>query len=96
MKSAAWYLIALLLLAPCTEGSVPKDYKGRPFRDATHHTGPQTIPGRLQAALYDLGGEGIAYHDTDPINHGSGELNYKPGHCEPGVPSGLSMNSTTT
>lgn len=26
-------------------------------------------------AYYDLGGEGVAYHDTDPKNHGSGELN---------------------
>jgi hypothetical protein len=26
-------------------------------------------------AYYDLGGEGVAYHDTDPQNHGSGELN---------------------
>ena len=26
-------------------------------------------------AYYDLGGEGIAYHDSDPENHGSGHLN---------------------
>ena len=26
-------------------------------------------------AYYDLGGEGVAYHDSDPQNHGSGELN---------------------
>jgi hypothetical protein len=26
-------------------------------------------------AYYDLEGEGVAYHDTDPQNHGSGELN---------------------
>jgi hypothetical protein len=26
-------------------------------------------------AYYDLGGEGVAYHDTDPKNQGSGELN---------------------
>jgi hypothetical protein len=26
-------------------------------------------------AYYDSGGEGIAYHDTDSQNHGSGELN---------------------
>jgi hypothetical protein len=32
---------------------------------------------------------GIAYHDTDSINHGSGELNYKPGHCEEGVPESI-------
>jgi hypothetical protein len=87
MKFAGLHLIALLfLLSPNTEGSVPKDYKGKPFRDATHTTGAQTIPGRLEAVLYDLGGEGVAYHDTDKINHGSGELNYTPGHCEAEVP----------
>jgi hypothetical protein len=37
--------------------------------------GPQAIPGRVQCAYYDFGGEGIAYHDADPVNHGSGELN---------------------
>jgi hypothetical protein len=26
-------------------------------------------------AYYDPGGEGVACHDTDPQNHGSGELN---------------------
>jgi hypothetical protein len=29
----------------------------------------------MVCAYYDLGGEGIAYHDSDPENHGSGELN---------------------
>ena len=38
------------------------------------------IPGIVQCALYDLGGEGVAYHDSDPTNHGSGELNQQPGH----------------
>jgi hypothetical protein len=32
-------------------------------------------PGKVLCAYYDLGGEGVAYHDTDPKNHGSGELN---------------------
>jgi hypothetical protein len=84
MPGLALFLL-LLLFAPRTGGSVPSVYKGKPFHDATHTTGPQVIPGRLQAALYDLGGEGIAYHDVDPINHGSGELNYTSGHCEAGV-----------
>src|ERR1700722_17141664 len=87
MKLASLQLMVLLLvLIPGTEGSIPKDYKGKPFRDATHTTGPQVIPGRLEASLYDLGGEGVAYPDTDKINHGSGELNYTKGHCEEGVP----------
>jgi hypothetical protein len=28
--------------------------------------------------LYDVGGEGVAYHDGDAINHGSGSLNRGP------------------
>jgi hypothetical protein len=80
------FLFLVSMLALSAVGSVPDDYKGKPFQDAAHTTGPQTIPGRLQAVLFDLGGEGIAYHDVDPINHGSGELNYKPEHCEEGMP----------
>jgi hypothetical protein len=68
------------------DNGVPVNYKGKPLQDTTHTSGPQVIPGRLQAALYDLGGEGVAYHDVYAINHGSGELNYKPEHCEEGVP----------
>ena len=45
------------------------NYTGRPFHE------PQRIPGRLFCADYDLGGEGIAFHDTTPINQGSGRLN---------------------
>jgi len=33
------------------------------------------IPGRIQCELYDSGGEGVAYHDSDSINNGSGKLN---------------------
>ena len=36
---------------------------------------PQVIPGKVQAEFYDLGGEGIAYHDVDIENSGSGGLN---------------------
>ena len=59
---------------------VPAGYAGLPFSDAAHKVDPPMIPGLVQCALYDLGGEGVAYHDTDPINHGSGELTLKPGH----------------
>lgn len=31
---------------------------------------PWPIPGRIEAEDYDLGGEGVAYHDTDAINEG--------------------------
>ena len=50
-------------------------YKGLPFSDSRFQGGPQKIPGRVLCAYYDLGGEGVAYHDTDLRNHGSGELN---------------------
>lgn len=45
-------------------------YKGRPFAGV-----PQEIPGRVQCEYYDLGGEGVAYHDSDIVNNGSGKLN---------------------
>jgi hypothetical protein len=50
-------------------------YKGVPYRDSRYQSGPQSVPGRVFCAYYDLGGEGVAYHDTDPQNNGSGELN---------------------
>ena len=78
-----------LILVYCLRTATPADYKGTPFKDPEHKSGPQVIPGRLQCALYDLGGEGVAYHDTDAINHGSGELNHRPEHCEPGVPASI-------
>lgn len=50
-------------------------YTGESYRDVRHHGGPQKIPGRIVCAYYDLGGEGVGYHDHDPQNRGSGELN---------------------
>ncbi len=50
-------------------------YRGTPYRDARRNGGAQKIPGKVMCAYYDTGGEGIAYHDTDAKNHGSGELN---------------------
>jgi hypothetical protein len=50
-------------------------YQGKPFQDGTYHGGPQGIPGKVFCAYYDLGGEGIAYHDSDAKNNGSGGLN---------------------
>lgn len=35
----------------------------------------QQIPGRVECELYDEGGEGVAYHDEDAVNNGSGRLN---------------------
>ena len=48
---------------------------GQPFRDAVHPGVPQQIPGPIFCAYYDDGGEGVAYHDTEKTNQGSGKLN---------------------
>lgn len=46
------------------------NYKGTPWGNT-----PQAIPGKIQCEFYDIGGEGIAYHDLDSVNNGSGRLN---------------------
>jgi hypothetical protein len=50
-------------------------YKGIPYHDSHYRGGPQAIPGKVLCAYYDLGGEGVAYHDSDAKNNGSGGLN---------------------
>src|SRR5579871_2014004 len=50
-------------------------HSGQPFHDTVFHDGPQKIPGRVQCAYYDLGGEGVAYHTEDKRNKGSGSFN---------------------
>jgi hypothetical protein len=49
----------------------------------TSTSGGQLIPGRLECAFYDLGGEGVAYHDTTPINILSAILNQQAIHQRP-------------
>ena len=61
--------------AAALSARIPIDYKGKPFQDERHRQSPQSIPGRVECAYYDSGGEGVAYHDREAKNHGSGELN---------------------
>jgi len=82
MKSGI-VVLCLLSLVVCGDAGMPGDYPGKPFSDRAHTNGAQVIPGRIECALFDLGGEGVAYHDTDAVNHGSGELNLKPDHQRP-------------
>ncbi len=67
---------------------IPKEYKGKPFKDKVYKLGAQLIPGRVQLAYYDLGGEGVAYHDSTPENEGS-KLNHEVhdygSHKRPGI-----------
>jgi hypothetical protein len=68
-------LSSCILVACAYSSEVPPDYKGEPYHDSIHGRDPQRIPGRVQCAFFDLGGEGVAYHTADTRNHGSGELN---------------------
>jgi endoglucanase len=66
-----------------TKSFVPASYQGEAFTDTLHSAGPQVIPGKVECALYDMGGEGIAYHDFEIENRGSGGLNKEPIHKRP-------------
>jgi len=43
------------------------NYTGKAWHDSI-----QVIPGKVECEKYDVGGEGIAYHDADSVNNGSG------------------------
>jgi len=70
-------LVALFAITAITASgtSYQDSYKGTPYKDSRYNSGAQKIPGRVQCAYYDSGGEGVAYHDTDAKNNGSGGLN---------------------
>jgi hypothetical protein len=57
--------LIILVMGACNDG-----YKGQAWEKK-----PQEIPGKVQCELYDSGGEGISYHDSDSSNNGSGNLN---------------------
>jgi hypothetical protein len=78
------FLLLFNQTALIVEAQIPKEYKGKPFKDKFYKAGAQVIPGRVELAYYDLGGEGIAYHDVTPANEGS-VLNHTKGHARPGV-----------
>jgi hypothetical protein len=63
------------VVRPPAPSFVPAGYKGSPFGDRRNPEAPQRIPGRLQCELYDVGGPGVAYNDSDGSNSGSGGLN---------------------
>lgn len=79
MKASPLCLVLFVILgclgfAGCASTNL-NGYQGKPYGDSRHPAQPQTIPGRVQCAFYDSGGESVAYHDTDPVNNGSGILN---------------------
>ena len=66
--------ILLIILASCDV----RNHQGT--TDSDFNDGTQSIPGKVQCEYYDLGGEGIAYHDNDTTNSGSGSLNKGEGY----------------
>lgn len=73
------WMVLFALTASGANCASPADflaqYRGTPYNDSRHHAGAQKIPGRAYCAYYDRGGEGVAYHDSDAKNNGSGALN---------------------
>jgi len=62
-------LVFILYTTSCNKKPQVK-HDGKPWKGVI-----QKIPGKIQCEFYDEGGEGIAYHDQDSINNGSGTLN---------------------
>lgn len=92
MKKNAIQLIAaallFLLIVHEVYPQVPQGYTGKPFRDSVYVFGAQIIPGRVELAYYDFGGEGIGYHDATPENEGSKlnrEVHDYGSHWRPGI-----------
>ena len=75
MKHTLSLLVTIILSGILFYGCTSNGYTGKPYEDTEYKGGAQVIPGKVYCAYYDLGGEGIAYHDTSKANHGSGELN---------------------
>jgi len=77
-QALSWptFVVALITTSlPTPSTNFQRDYRGTPYQDGRYHSGAQRIPGRVECAYYDRGGESIAYHDTDARNNGSGALN---------------------
>lgn len=62
------FLCLLWFAAGCSSRHATIVYNSKPWQQ-------QTIPGKIECEFYDKGGEGVAYHDSDIINNGSGKLN---------------------
>jgi hypothetical protein len=78
VKTNGFFILALALaifyFCGCATNGF-KNYSGQPYHDSVYQGGAQKIPGRVQCAYYDLGGEGVAYHVAGKTNFGSGRLN---------------------
>ena len=74
--SKIFCFVVFAMCIPLTEAcNSVGNYIGTPYEDSEYKNGAQIIPGKLQCEYYDFGGEGVAFHDSDSINSGSGRLN---------------------
>lgn len=73
------FVVALFCMGACKPNPAPKEYLGIPYSDSIYKEEPQKIPGKIQCEYYDFGGEGIAFHDSDSTNWGSGQQNSSDG-----------------
>ena len=51
------------------------EWSAEPIQQAPYGGTAWVIPGKIEAENYDIGGEGIAFHDVDVVNHGG---SYRP------------------
>lgn len=65
-----WMIMVTILFLSGLQAISKEKYKGKAWKNSI-----QIIPGKIQCEYYDLGGEGIGFHDSDSINSGSGRLN---------------------
>jgi len=74
MKPSSFFITATAFLSALSPAmaQVPDDYTGTPYAGKA-----QSIPGRIELSLFDEGGEGVAYHDTEAVNLGA-EFNHRP------------------
>lgn len=67
MKTA---FIAFVLLSIVSYSFIYQTKTSKPYQNKM-----QQIPGKVECEFYNEGGEGVAYHDSDSVNNGSGKLN---------------------
>jgi len=97
MKLLFNYTVRLALIVISTTAGInslkaqlPDGYIGVPYSDSVYMgnklnpVGAQMIPGRVELAYYDLGGEGVAYHDNNLRNERA-LLNVKKSELRPGI-----------
>jgi hypothetical protein len=75
MKTHTLFFSYCLILITGFMFYYPQTFSQKKYKGNAWNNNPQQIPGKIQCELYDSGGEGIAYHDNDSVNNGSGKLN---------------------